>query len=192
MVSSRMRSALPFKPTPSTCFPPPPPPVYPGYVPCLGYDWGQLASLRLTISGILAFSSPLTFIHDTAENIANVTRGPGSIAWTTTLNATTIQATTIGIMCYDTGYAGNQWFTMINGRFDMPTGPALNPRRYWNPIQNPFVDPSPPAKRIFWQYSGVGEFQPGHWYVNALEATLTEISAPPRSRPPYPMIPSIG
>jgi hypothetical protein len=141
---------------------------------------------------VLAFSDPLRFIEDTGQNIATVTRGPGSIAWTTTVNSTVIQSMQLGIMCYDTGYDGHKWYTMINGRLDMPSGPALLPREYWNPVQNPNVTTDPPAKKINWAYAAVGTFQPGQWYVQLLAATLTEISAPPRSRPPYPMIPPIG
>jgi hypothetical protein len=158
----------------------------------LGYDWGQLAAIDFDLRGIGSSLNPGGTFHDAGTNIATVTQGPGMVAWATTIHSTLMQAMQLGLMCYDTGYEGHKWYTMINGTLALPVGPAITLRSYWAPIKSLSVQTTPPAKIISWNYQSVGETSSPYWYVTHLFAKLSEISAPPRSRPPYPMIPSIG
>jgi len=192
MVSSRMRSALPFKATPSTCFPPPPPPVYPGFIPCFHLKWGDLASIQLDVLMTHAGQDLPLIASATGINIALVTKGPGDTQWTTTLNTPTLDNVQFGLRCLSFDYTGYHLYSFVRGRFNLPDGSNINAYCYWQPVEQFFITDDGHAKKAQWTIGNAYAFNNGYWYTYEVAGTLTEISAPPRSRPPYPMIPSIG
>lgn len=191
-MSNRMRGPTPFKPTPSTCFPPLPPDVFPGFVPCMDVDWGGLSLLKLRVRGDRTGLMPPVPVIDEQSNVATVTRGAGLVAWTTTLNSSVMQRVQIGIRCIDTGYTGQRLQVMLIGTFVMPDFTTINVFQSWGDPMTINIDIINDPRKVVWTFKGQGEYRNPIWTLMQLEATLAEASATSRSRPPNPLIPPLA
>lgn len=191
-MSSRMRGPTAYKPTPSTCFPPPPPPVFPGFVPCFNSAWGSLASLRLDIRADSVGIVPPQTLIDSQTNVALVTKGAGLTAWTTTLNSPAMRRVQLGLQCVQTSYMGDRLQCMLMGTFVLPDFSEIDVSQFWDDPTNLRIATLDDPRTVKWNFFGQGQYRNQHWTLMILAATLSEISATPRSRPPAPMIPPIA
>ena len=189
---SKFGSALPFRPTPATCFPPLPPGVTPGFVPCFNYRWSGLATLKLEVRGERAGVFPPQSTVDAQANMATVTKSPGSIAWTTTLNSTVMTMVEIGIRCQSLSNSDHQIQTMLIGRFRMIDGSTISAKQSWLPQHGVQIATGNNPAKVQWNYANVQGYTNGVWTLFRLYATLSEAAAIPRSRPPNPMIPRLA
>ena len=192
MVSSRMRSALPFKPTPSTCFPPLPDPPPGGFNPCTGKPW-SLASTMTHGAFITHSGLPLIvpyWIEST--NDSRVTKATGYWAWATTLDSSTHERMQIGLRCLGSDYGTAAWQGFMMGSVITQDGTRLTGSKTWQAVVATVSNPTGLSTEVRCTIGAPPQWQQFPWGMMGGVITLREVSAFSRSRPPKPMIPPLA
>lgn len=186
-MSSRFSGAIPFRPTPATCWPPlPPPPQLP-----------ECACIGITAAPVAVISTVITYRHDdpdfempgTALNTAVATtyfQGQSQI-WSAIINSADCSPLMTLLRCTN----GQFWETKSSGRIRTPEGLTIQFNEDLNSGGNPTTTIENGNPRVEWWTSY--PFQSaGHWTIASIRNVLYFTATIPRSRPPNPMIPNIA
>ena len=191
MTSSKFRGNIPHRATPQTCFPPPPPPLNPDIVPCLGTPFGPYATIQLDCVLARHVGGNETIDLPRTGNMALLTLAPSLRQWTARITDSTSLDITAGIRCFGDLYGNHGWQTMLTGRVTTPDGHELNVVTPWANAGTVFATEDSYQWHVHWDQPLNATALGPIWNLHAASGILTNRPDDSRSRPPAPAIPFI-
>lgn len=192
MTSSLFRGNIPFRPTPQTCYPPPPPPLDPDIVPCIGTRFGSYASITIDTLYVEQGGFHPDVKYPPATNLALLTLAPGLRQWTSRITLPGKIDLEVGIRCWGELYGNFGWQTALNGRTTMPDGFVATIKSPWATAGQ--VDQLNDGHRIHisWNQVPNATYIGPIWILQPPACKLVNQPDSQRSRPPNPPLPNFG
>lgn len=183
---------MPFRPTPQTCFPPPLPPVDPGFVPCIGDTFCTFCSLTVETFLENDIDPLLPFHIGPSTNMATYQQEPGIKTWTSQITDANFNQFLIGIRCVALNYGMFKWQSRSAGRITPPSGTDITGSNPWRDAPSVIVSNDGYAYTIAFTVSNTPIWFGSRYHSGGVGGKLIERPDTSRSRPPNPPIPAIG
>lgn len=188
-MSSKFNSAITFRPTPQTCFPPLDPQTEPGLIPCGNFRWSQFVHVEVHLLLQHLSPPPDYFLTPVLSNVCEINSSPGIHQFTARLASPLIAELRVGTRCVANGTADDGWWMTWTLRWTSPEGRDLAATQPWGPTGATLTRDR--VGNVTVDITGGSHTWSGDpsWQLMAVAQRYTSLPAMPRSRPPNPMIP---
>ena len=188
-MSSKFNSAIAFRPTPQTCYPPIDPQSDPGFIPCLGARWSEFVHNTTKLTHDLF--PPTGFIHWQPElaNMADINLSTDQWDFSADMHSPEYTDLRVNLRCTHVSGA-HAWLISAEGRATTPAGGDINWTTPWAPPLS--VEQWEADGKVFLRLHGGtagGDVNGWHWNLMDIDTVWSSLADQPRSRPPAPMIP---